>query len=290
VRARNFDEVLSLTEQGLELERDLELDAARRSFELAVELDPKWQVAKTGLQRVLRTMNELEFDQRMTEGITSLAEGDFLGARAAFRMAQELQPGSHEPADGLMQVDQGIRLGSIAALEREAATLEGREQWQESAGAYNRILALDGNLSFAQDGLTRSKQMIAMHQQLDEYISEPDSLSSPRTMQIATQMVVSITRMPDIGPHLVEQRDELSRLLKRAATPLTIQLVSDNVTDVSIYKVGKLGNFTETELSLRPGTYVAVGSRPGYRDVRLEFRVAPELDMQPVVVRCEERI
>jgi len=44
------------------------------------------------------------------------------------------------------------------------------------------------------------------------------------------------------------------------------------VTDVSIYKVGKLGNFTETELTLRPGIYVAVGSRPGYRDVRLEFR------------------
>jgi len=109
-------------------------------------------------------------------------------------------------------------------------------------------------------------------------------------MQTATQMVVSITRMPDIGPRLVEQRDELSRLLKRAATPLTVQLLSDNVTDVSIYKVGKLGNFTATELALRPGTYVAVGSRPGYRDVRLEFRVAPEIDMQPVIVRCEERI
>jgi hypothetical protein len=235
-------------------------------------------------------MNELEFDQRMTEGISSLAENDFLAARAAFRMAQELQPGSHEPADGLMQVDQGIRLGNIAALEREAGTLEGREQWMKSADTYDRILVLDGNLSFAQDGLARSKQMIALHQQLDKYIDEPDSLSSPRTMQTATQMVVSITRMPAIGPRLAEQRDELSRLLKRAATPLTVQLVSDNVTDVSIYKVGKLGNFTATELALRPGTYVAVGSRPGYRDVRLEFRVAPEIDMQPIVVRCEERI
>ncbi len=289
-RARNFDEVLSLTEQGLKLERNLELDAARRSFELAIELDPQWQVAKSGRQRVLQTINELEFDQRMTEGISSLAENDFLAARAAFRMAQELKPGSREPADGLLQVDQGIRLGDIAVLEREAAVLEGREQWQDSADTYSRILQLDGNLTFAQDGLSRSKQMIALHQQLLEFIDEPDSLSSPRTMQTATQMVVSITRMPDIGPRLGEQRDELSRLLKRAATPLTVQLLSDNVTDVSIYKVGKLGNFTATELALRPGTYVAVGSRPGYRDVRLEFRVAPEIDMQPVVVRCEERI
>ena len=89
---------------------------------------------------------------------------------------------------------------------------------------------------------------------------------------------------------IAQQRDELSRLLKRAATPLTVQIVSDNMTDVSIYKVGKLGSFSATELTLRPGTYVAVGSRPGYRDVRLEFHVAPEEDMQPVIVRCEEKI
>jgi hypothetical protein len=66
--------------------------------------------------------------------------------------------------------------------------------------------------------------------------------------------------------------------------------VSDNQTAVSIYKVGKLGQFDHREVELRPGTYVAVGARPGYRDVRLEFRVAPEIDMQPVVVRCEEPI
>ena len=96
--------------------------------------------------------------------------------------------------------------------------------------------------------------------------------------------------MPEIGPRLGGQRDQLSQLLKRAATPLTVKLVSDNVTDVSIYKVGKLGSFETRELELRPGTYVAVGSRPGYRDVRLEFRVAPEIDRQPVVVRCEEPI
>ncbi len=290
LRAKNLDEVLSLTEQGLVMERELELDAARRNFEMAIELDPEWEVAKMGLSRVLQTVNELEFQQRMTEGITALYESDYLAARAAFRMAQELQPGSPEPADGLQQVDQGIRLGNISALEREAATREDAEKWQASAGAYSRILELDSDLSFAQDGLARSKEMIALHAQLDKYIASPDSLSSPRTMQSATNMVVNITRMPEIGPRLMQQRDELSRLLKRAATPLTVQIVSDNVTNVSIYKVGKLGSFSATELSLRPGTYVAVGSRPGYRDVRLEFHVAPEEDMQPVVVRCEERI
>ena len=289
-RARNLDTVLSLMDQGLAYEKDLEMDAARESFERAVEIDPAWEPAQAALQRVRGTINQMQFDQRMTEGLMALAEGDFLAARAAFRMAEKLKPGSPEPADGLLQVDQGIRLQDITTLEQQAQRHEQAERWSDATATYERILELDSNLEFAKEGIGRTRQMEALHATLDAFIAEPDSLSRPSTMQSATRLLLDITRMDNIGPRLSDQRDELSRLLKRAATPMTVRFVSDNETEVSIYKVGKLGSFDEHELSLRPGTYVAVGVRPGYRDVRLEFRVAPEIDMQPVVVRCEEPI
>jgi hypothetical protein len=69
-----------------------------------------------------------------------------------------------------------------------------------------------------------------------------------------------------------------------------VQLVSDNATEVSIYKVGRFDTFSVREIQLRPGVYVAVGIRPGFRDVRLEFRVAPEIEMKPIIIQCEERI
>lgn len=289
-RARNLETVLELVDQGLAYEKNIELAAARQSFESAVELDPAWQPARVGLQRVLETMRDMDFGQRMTEGLTALADGDFPGARAAFLAARKLKPESPEPADGLLQVDQGIRLNRIAVLEAQAQAQERNEEWLAAAETYESLLEIDDSLLFAQEGISAAKRMAALHQQLDDYIAEPDRLSSPTTMNAATKLVVDITRMQTIGPRLANQRDELSRLLKRAATPLTIQLVSDNATNVSVYKVGKLGSFATHELSLRPGTYVAVGSRPGYRDVRVEFRVGPEVETGPVVVRCEEVI
>lgn len=289
-RAKNLDTVLSLTDSGVAFEKNLEMEAARQSFERAVEIDPKWLPAQTGLARVKETIRQMEFDQRMTEGLYALSDGHFEAARAAFRMAKNLKPGSPEPADGLLQVDQGIRLERITALEGLALDQQQSEQWETVVITYERILEIDDNLEFAQQGLATAQQMAALYEKLDEYIGEPDKLSSPSTMQRATTLVVNITRMPEIGPRLGDKRDELSRLLKRAATPLRVQLISDNVTSVSIYKVGKLGSFATRELSLRPGTYVAVGSRPGYRDVRLEFLVGPELEPKPVVIRCEEAI
>jgi hypothetical protein len=232
----------------------------------------------------------MEFDQRMSEGLDALASGDYRTARAAFRMAERLMPESREPADGLLQVDQGMQLDDISVLEQEALSLQRDEHWEAVTVTYEEILKVDSNLSFAMDGLSHAREMSALHKQLEEYVSEPDKLSIPSVMQKATLLVVNITRMPEIGSRLAAQRDELSRLLKRAVTPIPVALVSDNLTDVSVYKVGNLGNFASKELTLRPGTYVAVGIRPGFRDVRLEFRVAPEIDMQPVVVRCEEQI
>jgi tetratricopeptide (TPR) repeat protein len=289
-RAKNLETVLQLVDQGLEYEEELELDAAEASFQQAVDLDPDWVPAQEGVERVRITRTKIQFDSRMSEGIEALAIGDYLGARAAFRMAEQLIPGSPEPADGLLQVDQGLRLDNINTLEQEALALERSEHWDAAAKTYEEILKVDSNLSFAMDGLAKSRRMSELHVQLDDYIKDPDRLAVPSVMKRATTLLVNVTRMAEIGPRLEGQRDELSRLLKRAATPVSIELVSDNLTSVSIYKVGVLGNFANTRLDLPPGTYVAVGVRPGYRDVRLEFRVAPEIDMQPVVVQCEEPI
>ena len=289
-RARNQEAVLGLVEQGIEYEEDLDLDAADRSFRQAIELDPLWQPARDGIERVRLTRIDIEFDSRMSEGFDALANGDYLAARAAFRVAEKLMPESNEPADGLLQVDQGLRLQDITTLEQEALSLERDEHWDAVVQTYEEILKVDSSLAFATSGLEKARKMSALHGRLDKLIIEPDKLSQPRTMQEATKLILDITMREDIGPRLAAQRDDLSRLLKRAATPLTVPLVSDNATDVFVYKVGRMGQFMRKELNLRPGTYVVVGSRPGYRDVRLEFRVAPEIEMEPVVVQCEEPI
>ena len=289
-RAKNLEAVLRLVDRGLEYEKDLELAAAQTSFEQAVALDNLWQPAHEGILRVAKIRTQIEFDTRMTEGFDAIAAGDFLGARAAFRVAGQLMPGSVELADGILQVDQGLRLQDITTLEREAQSLEQDEHWDAVVRTYEEILKVDSSLSFAKDGLAQGRQMSALHTRLDKLIAEPDRLSVPSVMQSATMLVVDITIRPNVGARLAGQRDELSRLLKRAATPLSIPLVSDNVTEVFVYKVGRLGNFMRKEISLRPGTYVVVGTRAGYRDVRLEFRVAPEIDMEPVIIQCEEPI
>ena len=67
-------------------------------------------------------------------------------------------------------------------------------------------------------------------------------------------------------------------------------LVSDSLTEVTVYRVGSLGRFARRELELRPGAYTAVGSRDGYRDVRVRFVVEPGTAPSAVTVRCTEAL
>lgn len=290
LRAQNLQAVLSLMDQGEQFEADLELDAAKLAFEKALALDARWAPAEAGLLRVNAAIKQMSFEQRMTEGFEALAAQDFDSARAAFNAAKLLDPSSGQPADGLLQLDQEVRLFDIRRLEGDAETYVDAEQWETSVAIYEDILKIDPDLQFAQLGLAEARSRSALHARISEFIADPDTLSDQVTMQNATKLLLDLTRIEPMGPRLTDQKNELSRLLKRAATPLPVQLVSDNMTNVAIFKVGQLGTFSGHELDLRPGNYVAVGIRPGFRDVRVEFRVAPEIEMEPIVVQCEEQI
>ena len=66
-----------------------------------------------------------------------------------------------------------------------------------------------------------------------------------------------------------------------AASPALIEQSRTVVTDGA-------GNYKIIEL--RPGTYTAIGSRDGYRDVRRTFTVVPGRTIEPVNVICVEPI
>ena len=289
-RAKNLEKVLSLVKQGNDFIDDLDLEAAQNSFNLAINLDNLWKPAQDGLNLVQKTRLEMEFNARMTEGFNAISNKEFLAARAAFRIAEQLMPESKEPLDGLLQVDQELRLQKIKSLENEVLFLENDEHWDAVVKTYQEILRVDDSLDFAIRGLSRGQELKSIHDRLDKLISDPDRLSRPLVMQDATELLINITTRPNIGKRLDLQRNELSRLLKRAVTTHRVILYSDNDTNVSIYRIGKFGSFVRREIDLRPGTYIAVGSRAGFRDVRLEFRVAPEISIEPVVIRCEEKI
>ena len=91
-------------------------------------------------------------------------------------------------------------------------------------------------------------------------------------------------------PVLEQQINRLDTLLSQANATVAVTLRSDKETEVIVYKVAKLGRFAEHELTLRPGTYTALGTRNGYRDVRQSFTITADNTPAPVTIICTDPI
>ena len=288
-RALNLEELIDLKNQGLELENNMNLSLARERYKAALELDLENESVRELLDKIDAKITRNNFEISMSEGFFALTNNDFQSARALFGSAKEIDAKSMEPIDAMTQLEEQEKDISISVLEAASKEHENMEQWGLAIDTYLRLLEIDGDLQFAKIGLIRSKRRQQFSDEVQKYIDDYDNLSDSITMQRATNLLLEAVKLED-KPRLRNQINELKRLLKRANTPIKITLISDNITKVTIFRISKLEVFNVKQLSLRPGNYIAIGIRDGYRDVREEFRVAPEIPTSVITVICEEKI
>jgi eukaryotic-like serine/threonine-protein kinase len=122
------------------------------------------------------------------------------------------------------------------------------------------------------------------------YLTQPERLFSQPVRAAARETLARANAIANPGALLKKQIATLSDWVARADVPVMVALQSDNLTQVTIYRVGELGAFAQRSLELAPGSYTVVGTRPGYRDVRRQINVAPGASPEPIVIRCEDRI
>jgi tetratricopeptide (TPR) repeat protein len=226
----------------------------------------------------------------MARGYGAQAGGDLVAARAAFELALSTRPGDAQATAALTQIDADQKLSRLTSIQAAASELEQAERWAEAARRYEEALAADPNLAEAREGRERAGLRADLDQRLRREIDNADRFNDDAVLNKARELLETARAVSDPGPVLSRQVAELDGLLKVAMTPVQVTIESDNLTQVTLFKVGRLGAFVNKTLELRPGAYTAVGSRPGFRDVRRNFRVRPDEGSQPVVVRCEDPI
>ncbi len=127
--------------------------------------------------------------------------------------------------------------------------------------------------------------------QLDQRAhSDPLALSAISQFRRGQKVLQDASGIRNPGPVLQQQVSTLRNVLKASQTPIQVMLTSDSTTDVTLFRVAKLGVFDKTAVSLKPGRYIVAGTRMGFRDVRVEFTVTDQGLDEPIRVSCNEAI
>jgi tetratricopeptide (TPR) repeat protein len=285
-----LDEVLALMEQADDLFGDGELEAARDMYEQIVGLDSYNEAAPQRISEIDVQIRENEFSAIMSEGYALLQAGDPEQAIATFQRAAAMGINQQQAQAAVQQTETQVANAQINGLQQEITAAEASERWQDAVDAYDKVLGIDANLLFAIQGRELANQRATLNQLLVNAIEAPERLSENDVYEENLRYYFIGRDIENPGPVLREQLDELQVLLENSQVPIDIDFISDTFTEVTLLKNGNLGKFEQTSMALKPGNYVAVGRRPGFRDVREEFTVGFGQTPDSVVVQCVERV
>ena len=289
-RALKLDKVIELTALGINYETEQKWQEAMQAFKNALLIDSEWMNAEDGLARSTEAFKAERYQELLSLGYRLIKESKFVEALSAFEQAAALQPDSLQVAQALEELGIQERMAKIKALKYEALISEVNERWTSAKELYENILELDPNISEIQDNLIRVNQRIKLENNLVYYSSITDKLNDDKLYNQALKLLDAADVIVNKGPSLEKQIADLRKILSIAATPIPVTILSDEMTEVVIYKIGNLGVFKQNIVSLRPGIYIATGSRTGYRDFQIRFKVSGNTKNQSIRVECREPI
>ena len=289
-RSQTIEKVYQLIESGKRHEENNALSQARDAYQKAIEIDPDAESARQAYQGVSALIEDQQFRQLLSAGLTAYHNNDYARARQQLLKAKSIKPSDRDVSQALFEVDQAIRLARIDQLRKSAQRAESVEDWQTALKSYQAVLAIDPNLKFAVDGRQRAGDQIRVAKRLDFYLSKPRVLESDEHLKNATLLLEEAREVEPQSRSLTSRISRLAELVTTAQTPVAVIIESDNLTQIAVYRVGKLGRFSQLELKLRPGTYTVVGARDGYQDVRRKIVVEPGQPALRVTVACRAKI
>jgi tetratricopeptide (TPR) repeat protein len=289
-RSAGLGALMAHMSAGKAFEANDALDSARGEYAKARAIDPQYAPAREALDRIEAAQADNDYESNLSLAVVSLANGNFGNARTHFERARALRPNSPEVADGLRQLQQTESSRAIASLRKRAELAEGAEKWSDAASLYQTILETQDNLSFAEEGVRRNRELARIAERIAKLLDDPTQLFRPETLEEAHNLIELGRRTAEGKPELAEQVRNLEIAVQLASTPIPVVFESDTVTEVVIRGVGTLGSFTRRDVPLKPGRYIVVGRRDGYRDTRSEISVIPGRKQPVVEVRCTEKI
>ena len=289
-RAEAQPEVLKLLKEGERLVSQGKATLAKAKFDQALELDPESTPANQQLKDVKNAIREENFANAMSEGFAALKQSRYDKAVAAFTKAGKIKPGTPAAEQALTQARNRRLLAQVGSHVDKAAAFEQQELWRQAEAEYQQAMKLDATVIKAKIGAIRAKARAELDEKLEKALAEPGRLTNGKVFAESRRLLGEAKKIQSPGERLSGQTRQLNQLLASLQKPIRVNLQSNNQTNVTLYRVGNLGNFTAKQVELKPGKYTLVGTRTGYRDVREEFTLLPGEQVPTIVVQCEEKI
>ena len=289
-RASKFANFVEVVQQADKLFQEQQYQAAKKLYQHALDIDPEQQKIQTSLRTVEKAIDEQNFVAFMSRGYTALENDNFEQALTAFNSAGGIYTNNSSVEQAIAHVSSRRSQTLIDQQIAKAAELERREQWYQAQAVYLQLLETDPTLIQVKTKLVTVNIRADLDNAITSILNDPFILADQATYARAQKLLADAEGIGSAGSKLQRQTQELRTVVQQARIAVNLDLESDNLTQVTLFRIAKLGAFQHRTVPLFPGRYIISGNRKGYRDVRIEVAVDGSPPDKAIRIVCNEKI
>ncbi len=140
------------------------------------------------------------------------------------------------------------------------------------------------------ESLSKATSIIRLKDEFEQLIAKPYSLSNTIVASNANTKITEANVYKDVSPDLSNKANELSLVLKEMNNKVSVEVISDNQTNVLVRGVGIVGQAQLKTIQLTPGQYKFEGKRKGYKSKLIDVLIPYDKPSYSITVICDEPI
>lgn len=164
------------------------------------------------------------------------------------------------------------------------------DDWETAKKQLESALREQADDKTIQQSLARATTIIALDDEFEQQINNPYRLSNKHLTSRMKDKIVEASAFVEFSPSLNKKTNELSHLIESMNKKVSVEVSSDNQTNILVRGVGIVGVTQSKTIQLTPGRYTFEGKRKGFKSKLIDVLIPYDQTSYRVTIHCDEPI
>ena len=259
-------------------------------LEQVLKINSKRPVETERLELLKRIIRKQNFDNHILLGFSKIENHETREARYHYQKAEKIYPEGLELKALLEQIlaEEKLYRTGQALKQAEQATRE--DNWVQAKAEFEKAQKNMPSNEEAIKGIKLAKEILRLQSVLNQYEKSPYRLTDNGVLNEAKKILDHASYFSKQSSILRKKIKQLSELIATFNQLISVMVTSDNMTDIQVRGIGKLGSVYNKTIVLKPGYYTFEGTRNGFKSKLLQVLIPYNKNNYSVRIICDEPI
>ena len=255
-----------------------------------IKLEPEREAAVERKQVLIASINNKNFTSYIAQAYQAIEQGNDVKAKQKIIAAKKIYPNRQEIGDAGIALQKLEKRQRLETYKQTAQTAMASDDWVTAKKQLELALREQADDKVTQKSLHKATTIIALNNEFEQQLKNPYRLSNKQLASRMKDKTIQASAYADASPSLHEKTNELSDLIESMNKKVSVEVVSDNQTNILVRGVGIVGVTKLKTIQLTPGHYSFEGKRKGFKSKLIDVLIPYDQTSYRVSIYCDEPI